>query len=505
MAGLLARARAILTGDTPTTSLDTYAAAAIEFASSPEERDRRAAARQRWAMLNDAWEPLVIASIRADHQPATADAQLGAHGQERADISRNAFARIVEELAVSYDVPALRETKPPEALAAYEALFPPGMLDLFWPEVDRKLNGMNTVILSAGIIDGLLRPRVYDGSNMSVIVGDDPTVADAMVFVDAVVSHGQRVTEYEIYADPRRVGTAWYGVYQRVGDLGPIVRIDDGDGLHGFAGLPGMRLTRYPIEADYWNASPGADLVCATITLGRNATKTNYLRKMQGFKQIAAVGQTINPLPQQLLDPGSIVKFTGEGVDIRILDWQIDFGQLDSSDERLELRAAASRGINPSRYVAADTRTAEGMRRGDDGRNQRRAKMALIYRPGEQAFADLMLEFATLNQMPDVPATFDLTVLHAPTQMAEDPLAQQQLDAQNLTLGVTPITEIVRRKYPDMDEAEALAYVMANIEQWAEVAEVKTKRNVPDDPTKRSASDVANGEQGGRPSLDDSE
>lgn len=485
-------------------TFDEYAKAAIDVARSAQEDDRRTLTQRRWDLLNDAWGPLLIAHIRNLVHPDIATAMMG-QGEEQVNIGRNTFKDVVEKLAITYDAPAARSTEPPEAWEAYERLIKGTYYHTLWKAVDRKLHGFNTVLVHPSIVHRnggkQLRHRIFTGDQATVITAaDDPTEAIAVVLVDRwVPADGDPYnpeTRYVVWKSDADGLPAWHGVFD-----GRARRVDDGDGMNPYGVLPFTRITLYPFEDHYWAATQGEDLITTTVNLGFNGTDTQYKRKMHGFKMIAAVGRSVDRGPPALLDPATRVEVTGNDAKIQVIDWQIDFTQLYDADDKVEARAASSRGLNPDAWRSTSAQTAQGARLAERGLAEKRHGVREIFAVAEQEYYSLVSRVAAvagLSETPDPAAV--LTVVHAPIEYPEDPLVQAQVDAAEAAMGTASLIEVVQRRRPGWGDDRAKQFLIDNIETQAELNEIKTKRNVPDRPDiQATRQQEQDGQMGGRP------
>ena len=488
-------------------TLEQYAEWAIAFACSTEEVTRRAAAKERWCMLNDAWGSLLCERIRDVHHPEVAAVMLGDPGHERPNISRNPLKTIVEELAVLYDAPAERTTDPPEDGEAYRALCGP-LFHAFWKHVDRQARGFNKVLLHPRVIDGAIKHACYTPDQVTMIPkAGDPTEAEAVVIVDEYVPLGGdavsgRRTRFVLWHPE------WHAAYDATGSPGSVLgtarRVDTDGDANPYGMVPFVPVSLYPFEEQLWPSTQNDDLVCTTMNLGHNGTHKQFLRTVHGFKFVMAVGRKINRAPQQIVNPLAVTKVEGDDVRATVESWEIDFAQLDNADDREEQRAAAAVGLNPARLRRADYQTAAAARLGDRGLAERRAEAAVIYRPAEQAYYRLVATIAQrlrLAHRPDPEAT--LTVVHATQDYPEDPAKQLAKDKEGVALGLTSLAAIVKRDRPELTDEQAHQFVMDNLEELAEVLEMKASRQIPNNPANRSAEDEQAGATAGRPPNDE--
>jgi hypothetical protein len=472
--------------------LEAYGAAVVAHAMGRHECDRRKATDRRRLIAEDAWAPLLRASIREWVRPETAKAVMGSN-YAHVDTVKNPARDVWAELASLYDVEATRTTDNERDAQRYIELCGEDF-DCFWEDVDFALETYNDVIIWPSVVirngQKQIKHRWAAGNTVSVVESeDDPTELDAICFVDAWHDMADRlVSRYRLWTDQ------WHAVFNE-----QRMRVDKGDGVNPYGSLDTfVRLRRRCNQLGFWSTTLGEDLIEATLHVGRLRTFTNYLWKMSSHKQVAIVGPDAQDVtPQQLADPGAFLRIQTDGQMV-VIDWQVDFdGRLRYQDADVAA-AAASRGINPeSLKRTANYQTGKSARLAERPLRERRRKKAKIFRPAEKAYYRAVHRVAAAHGIRDLyDADAALDVQHGATDYPDDPMAQLEYEKEAAALGVSSALEMIRARNPTLTRKQAMARLEANLKVTGQIAEMKAKRNVPNDLSAESRTAEENGQLG---------
>ena len=490
--------------ETSALSAADYCRQAIETAESQAERVRRSMCYQRRMILYDAWRPLLVADIKNRLAKDLWTAVIGADG-DYADTSRNAARAIWEEMAVLYKQPALRAT--PDAPGAddeYKKLVRWSDFHPFWQSVEVQLAAFNDVI----IWPTTRKRRGKKVLQHNAIAGDccsalfDPELTDG----PAVLVFFYRYNIGNIAHTRWTVHTPWWEMafsddrsVSRVDPVtGSVIADDDPRGDKTGDDWPFVFINRDPFHPWFWDQTSGTDLIDLTLKLGRRQTDDDYLWHRASFKQLLATGERLTTKGKTLLDPSAVITFQGSGISTTIVDWQVDFKTRQDVVNGEEIRAAASRGINPERLRRTGYQTAQGAKLSERGLIERRERFESIFARAEDEYYHLCAKLAADERMdarPDPEA--ELEVTYGPIDYMGDPLQQLAVDEQRARLGLQAMTDSILAEHPSWTRERALEYLAANVAELSEVARIKQMAGVPaKDLGNRSLDDERNGSQG---------
>ena len=501
--------------------IDEYAALAIAFAQSGEEVSRKEGVNRRVQVLLDAWGPLLKGAMENWITPRVADAVMGKE-RDQVDRSRNPAKHIWEELAALYRLPAQRTTPKRKAdVQAYLQLLEGSGFDLFWRRAELLLQACNEVIIWPTVIEKKdrkgkvikkLKHRMAVGNTVSLIACDaDQTEVECVVIEDKYYDlTGVYHERYILWTDE------WHAVYEGIdgGDMERVGKVEvgaeeDSSVANPYGEMPFVLIRLKDWDQMIWDQTTGEDLMDLTVHGGKERLFYRYMQKMGGFKQLAAVGNSEDQIPQQLMDPGELLKIMGDS--LTVIDWQVDLKARLECMNMDELSAAASRGINPQRYKqSGDYQTGAAAERADRGLIERRSAAALIFGPAEAEYKRKVISVAkaynyrppgapTGWKMPDPDIL--LEVKHAPIEYPESPKDQTDLDKTRISLGLDSAVSVMMREHPGWTEEQAKAEIRKNLENTALVNDMKVVHNIADDPETESRSAEENGRLGGRPPL----
>lgn len=497
-------------------TLEQYAEKVVAFAESGPERARRAAIRKRIDILRDAWGPLLRAAIENWMVPAVVDAVLGPN-RDHLDLSRNPAKNIWSQLAVTYKLPPVRSTpKLKSDGERYIELLKDGDpdVDLWWQMVEVLLQACNEVLIWPDVIDRngrkVIKHRLACGDTAVIVTTEeDPTEIECVLIVDEYTDlNGTRHAKYRLWSE------RWHAEFERdgKGDLQRTGYVDprlqperqdtppeeDDSAANPYPEWHMTLLRLWPWPDAIWDSTTGEDLVDLTVHGGTERALYRYQQKMGGFKQGVVTGEAIEQTPQQMLDPGALLKAEGQGINFQIVDWQTDMVARQSCMMTDELAASASRGINPERYKrTASYQNATAAQIADSGLAEWRARSSLILGRAERRYKRAFCIVAKAHQIENPPdPDVELEVQHAPMAYPSDPAQQVAVEQAEIALALESQVTMLQRRHPEWTEAECRAELQKRLDDVAWVAEQKAKRNTPTDPTNESASAEQNGARG---------
>jgi hypothetical protein len=498
-------------------TLEEYAERVVAFAESGPEVARRAAVRRRINFLRDAWGPLLKASLENWTTPPVCEAVLG-RNKDHLDISRNPAKNIWQDLAVTYQAAPKRST--PGNVAAgerYLELLSETDFDLFWSDVELLLVACNEILIWPDVveIDGekVIKHRYACGDVATVItLEEEPSETECVLVLDDYADlSGNQHRRYNLWTK------RWHaqfergevqsdgkpGNLERTGYINPDLVPEDGDparddsAMNPYGRIPMVRVRLRDWRDCVWDVTSGEDLADLTLRGGEDRQFYRYLQKMGGFKQLAVSGLGLEAMPQQLLDPGSALKFEGQNVSTQVIDWQIDLSKRLDCQMADEVAAAASRGINPERYKkSASYQTGFGARLAERALAAWRVRLSTLLRRAEKRYYRAFCAVVAAHQIDAPDATATLEIEHAPIAYPEDPAQQLTVEQGELAMALESQVSLIQRRHPEWTEDQAKLALQANMETIAWVAEQKASRNVPNDPTVESRAAEQNGAAG---------
>jgi hypothetical protein len=485
-------------------SCEDYARRVIEYARSGQEVKRREMMQRRRAMLHDGWKSLLIADLKNRLTRELWPHVMGPDG-DFADISRNPARDIWREMAILYKHAAIRTTPgDPSAASDYSELYG-DKFHTFWHSSEVDLQAMNDVAIWPTVANYrgelVVRHNIAAGDTMTVAFDEELGASEpyAVVFVDYYrTPNGVPYERYRFWTP------SWRLVFdQNLDRLDHLTGIKCGDGADGYENpygfLPFEFVHKDPYQSTFWNVTLGEDLVELTLKTGRFETDTDYLAHKSGHKQLAVSGTGRLKKPDKTLaDPGAFIMLQGDGITTTLIDWQVNLTERTETSNAWEMRAAASRGINPERLRRTSYQTAESARLSERGLQERREEMEEVWRSAEQGYFQLVAIVAGAHEIkPKLDPAQELEVTYAPIEYPGDPERRLVVAEKKARLGVASLVQLVLEDHPSWDENQAFDFIRKNVHQLAEMAQIKQAAGVPgNDLANRSADDEADGATG---------
>jgi hypothetical protein len=485
-------------------SAEDYARIVIDIANSAAERKRRGFAQRRRAIVNDAWQELLVADIKNRTTPELWPALMGPEG-EYADISRNPARDIWAENAVLYKSAAKRGTPKDFGEGEKYRDLTGRRFHTFWQRVEFDLQAFNDVIIwpTVGMHydQRVMRHNIAAGDTVTVVFDEELGGSQpyAICFIDHFkTSNGMPTKRYRIWTED------WRLVFNNDGErIDPITGIVIEDGSPGWENpygiLPFVFVHRDPYQPYFWDQTTGEDLISLTLKTGRFETDTDYKAWRAGHKQIMVTANSrVRDFDKTLLDPGALIKIIGDGAVGTLIDWQIDLGARLDTVNGWEIRAAASRGIKPERLRRTNYQNAEVARLSERGLQERRERMEEIFREAESDYYYVTAVVGAEEEMaPRIDKAAELEVIYAPIDYPGEPAARLAVAETQARLGVKSLVDLVLEDHPTWDEDEALEFIEQNIETLAKIQAIKSAASVPErNLANRSADDERAGATG---------
>jgi len=208
----------------------------------------------------------------------------------------------------------------------------------------------------------------------------------------------------------------------------------------------------------------GDDLYDATLEVCVLKTIQNQRAKDTGFKQLAISGDPKN-FPADQVMGGSRPVMLGDGGTASVLDLAPELEQWSNMCRDRE------KSIQTKYGITVESETSGGPESG----YAKKLKMAAVLREnlrvrphflrGESDLFDLIGRTLEIRPIPDVDAVpaGELVIDFVEPSIDENPKDQLEIDAKELTLGLTNVVEILARKNPDLSDPELARMAFNNI------------------------------------------
>ena len=307
------------------------------------EADRQAEIEKRIAILFDDWRDQLLEKIKPQLSPKT-QVKIGAF----TDTTVNPALDILEDISDIYTIPPLRSFQD----KTYEEIYESAEINQTMETSNLFMNALNTVILypvwrtygeEIKIVVDILTPNV-----LTVIASEADPTRPEMVFIK------KRLDDRKGYTPDNTIWIAWTAEdHYMIDTESQAIPIPGNESaINPYGVLPFVFIHRQaPLDA-IWNETAGSDLFELTILNGINRTYDQFSRTFNSFKQLAITGN-YKQLPEAIMStPDQAVAVEGEGVDVNILDFTMDFKSLDEQRARHIATVADQYGISLSKSTA---------------------------------------------------------------------------------------------------------------------------------------------------------
>lgn len=258
-----------------------------------------------------------------------------------------------------------------------------------------------------------------------------------------------------------------------------------------------------PPADDYWDRGRGAQLVDATLELGRLSAHMAWARKHQSKKAAYLVVGTDDKLPPgQMLNGEDPLFIRGDGVNIGALDLIVPVKDFDDEMRLIARDAAEAIGVP---YHDSDSDPGPTSPR-DQAQlvKVRNAQIKYLTLGEERLAKSAAAELVRVNH----PGALDpeavaegFRIEFAPLTFADHPLARVETAKAEGSMGWTSEFRAYAREHQITLE-QAREEVLENLEDRAEFLELLTKRNLPADGNDGATLPERQGQIGGRMSAE---
>ncbi|MCK4759653.1 MAG: hypothetical protein KAT69_06360 [Candidatus Aminicenantes bacterium] len=251
--------------------------------------------------------------------------------------SQNILKRVINEISTIYKGEAQRALDPESV--RYDEIKKLNNLDIIGKKVNRYTNLLNETLVKVGFRDGRIAYDIITPNICTVIQNEqDPTKADAIIYtVTQANTRGSTKIRYHywsldgdylIFDESFRIVGKIYDSDDRTGELRPYPYIDPDTKRYI---LPFVISHKQAPDSAFWDQDSGRDLYNAAIMTAIKMTLFDYYFKVGSFKQIYLIGDESDMPGDQVLDPLTVLRGTGEGAAIGVLDREVNMKQLQEA------------------------------------------------------------------------------------------------------------------------------------------------------------------------------
>lgn len=252
--------------------------------------------------------------------------------------SLNILKRVINEISTIYKEEAQRTLNVENT--RYDELKKLNNFDILGKKVNRYTNLLNETLVKVGFREGRV---VYDiiTPNICMVIQNeaDPTKADAIIYmVTQANTRGSKKIRYHywsldgdylIYDEVFRIVGRVYDSADESGQLPPYPYKDpDNPGSYI---LPFVVSHRQAPDSNFWDQDSGRDLYNAAVMTAIKMTLFDYYFKVGSFKQMYIIGDEAEMPGDQILDPLTVLRGSGEGAALGVLDREIAMKQLQDA------------------------------------------------------------------------------------------------------------------------------------------------------------------------------
>ena len=428
------------------------------------DRDRQAEAQDKLDLYMDDFEEIIKVKMAELFHPKTVDRLLYHVNQ-----SQNILKRVVNEISTLYKTETARTTDPESD--RYQELMELLKVDVSMKKINRYTNLLNESLLKVGVRSGKL---VYDiiTPNICTVVQNeaDPTQADAIIYMTTRVNtigssdiryhYWSKDGDYLIYDESFQIVERIYDSYDESGELRyPYIDPDTGQYL-----LPFVIFHRQQPDSNFWDQDSGRDLYSATTATAIKMSLFDYYFKTGSFKQIYLIGDKAEMASKQILDPLTVLKGSGEGAEIGVLDREIDMEQLKNAIIFQINSIINNYGISADQYsLIVSEMSGRALKIRNRGLLEIRKEQLPIFKSSEE---DLFNVTRVVNnhhfpndQIPE-DAKFDIDF--GELEIPEDPDEDLELQTKRLRSGLISPGQFYQHFNPDVKDVEEAEKAIAD-------------------------------------------
>jgi hypothetical protein len=459
--------------------------------SHPRVRARRTEFWSRYLIQTDNFDPLLQKRIREVYEEPDIILEV----MKWAIGFFNPQKRAVNRLAVAYKKRPTRKLDKANKTVQreFEAYLRRAQFNLKARKWNRFAVAMNTVIVlpllkrtESG--DPTIDYRMVTGSIAEVIEDPDTPHGSEPGVLCYALPKGSR----DPFGRPACVVTVdarWY-IYWTENREPAIVE-------HGLDMFPGstLRMSEPPDEC-WWDWTSDSGMTRTVMEVGFIAAAMNWTRKTQCRKLIAQLvaeehGGDSVPTGQTIGDPEGAYELRGVGTELRIEDLRVEvdhfLAQIKAlQDEALELKTGAIASLaDPDPKAPLEGQQSARQHAAVSEHREAQTGQCGSFETRLHVVTAKMTRRAGIDGMPAPEVIADgLTHDWPPLPYIDTPQERTRVWVERTKFGTMDQVDAYMEDH-DVDEDTALAELKAKAERRAEVLEIITKRNVPNDPTRK--------------------
>jgi len=287
------------------------------------DSQRQAETEKRLNIYDDNYEQIIKEAVDAQFNKKTRDKI-----SQMIDVSSNVLKRIINDISLVYQDPAQRSyivgEEPNERYAELMESIP---ANIIMQENNRLTNVCNEDLIYIVPRNNKIEYDIVTPDLVEVFQdSEDPTKAEAILFVQSFVDTNDNTEIYKIYWDVYGNHIKFDADNNEVENFGnPYIDPDNKERTV----LPFVIFHKSFPRSSIWNRTGGTDLVNGTIQVGVLITYLNYLIKVNSFKQLYLAGIKTEDIPtEMILDPLFPLIATEANGKIGTIDYQVEFEKL---------------------------------------------------------------------------------------------------------------------------------------------------------------------------------
>lgn len=399
--------------------------------------------------------------------------------------SQNILKRVINETSTVYKREAQRTLNIDSP--KYEEIKELNNFDIKGKKINRYTNLLNETLIKVGFRGGRI---VYDiiTPNICTVVQNeaDPTQADAIIYQvtrantpgasDIRYHYWSKDGDYLIYDESFRIIGRIYDSWDESGQLQyPYIDPDTGGYL-----LPFVISHKEEPDSNFWDQDNGRDLYNAAIMTAIKMTLFDYYFRVGSFKQIYLIGDEADMPASQVLDPLTVLRASGEGAAIGVLDREIDMEQLKNAIVFQINSIINNYGISSDQWtLSVSELSGIALKIKNMPLLEIREDQLPFYRQYEKDLfkvTRVVNNAHVLNRSEEIPEKAEFNVDFAEITFPEDPIKELEHAKNQLKAGIISLGQFYMFFNPDIkDEKEAEKIIIKNLSKLQE-----TRKKYPD-------------------------
>ena len=427
------------------------------------DRDRQAEAQDKLDLYMDDFEQIIENKMTELFHEKTRDRLLYHVNQ-----SQNILKRVVNEISTLYKTDTARTTDPESD--RYQELMESLSIDVSMKKINRYTNLLNESLLKVGVRSGKLVYDIITPNICTVIQNEaDPTQADAIVYMTTRVNtvgsseiryhYWSKDGDYLIYDESFQIVGRIYDSYDESGLLRyPYIDPETGQYM-----LPFITFHRQQPDSNFWDQDSGRDLYNATVTTAIKMSLLDYYFKTGSFKQIYLIGDKADMPGKQVLDPLTVLRGSGEGAEIGVLDREINLEQLKNAIIFQINSIINNYGISADQYsLVVSEISGRALKIRNRGLLEIRKEQLPIFKASEQELFNVTRVVNNAHFPNDqIPEDANFDIDFGELEIPEDPDEDLELQTKRLRSGLISPGQFYQHFNPDIKDVEEAEKLIA--------------------------------------------